>query len=195
MGPGGTLFTLILVVFIGYEAIRFRELWQTCVRTHEENDRLLNNVLCADAWQRTLHGPKQEELCRVAREENDRTPGECAWRLLWMEGEFHQLWTRVSTSYWLLFGLGAPALCTAIAMWFSNRNQAAARRDQRALFEDMAKALRPPTPPPPLSTAATMVHDTGLIHAWSARDPPSRRLSAQPSWRYVESDGVDLIRI
>lgn len=204
MGPGSALFTVLLFVFVGYEAIRFRELWQTCIRTHEENERLLTNVLCADAWQRTLHGPKQEELCRVAREENDRTPEECAWRLLWMDGELHQLWVRVSTSYWLLFGLGAPALCTAVAMWFSNRNQAAARRDQRALFEDMAKALRPPPPPPPTPIPAD--EDRGLIHEWSARDPPPRRLSSNPSWHYEErhrylkrrlqeEDEVDLVRI
>lgn len=182
MGAGSALVALIVLVFVGYEAIRFRELHQTCIRTQEENERLLHNVLCADAWQRALHGPKQEELCRRAREENDRTPMECAWRALWTEGEFHQLWVRVSTSYWLLFGLGAPALCTMVYMWFSNRNQAAARRDQRELFQEMAKALRPPPPTEGLESEPSSI---ALEYQREVVAPvPRRRLMARPSWHH-----------
>jgi hypothetical protein len=135
---------LTLFIFLGYETIRFRELHATCVRTQGENALLLQNVLCKDAWQRSLHGPKQEQLCQAAAEENARTPYECAWRALWTQGELHQLWVRISTSYWLMFGVGAPVLCTVVIMWFHNRNQAAARKDQQRLFEEMARALRPP---------------------------------------------------
>lgn len=184
MGPGSVLALLILLVFVGYETIRFRELHQTCIRTQEENERLLHNVLCADAWQRSLHGPKQEELCRRAREENDRTPLECAWRSLWADGELNQLWVRVSTSYWLMFGLGAPALCTIVVMWFSNRNQAAARRDQRELFQEMAKALRPHISAEPRDDHQRP--EVGSI-AWEyTQHKPPRRLAARPSWQYEQ---------
>lgn len=192
MSPGGVLALLILLVFVGYEAIRFRELRQTCIRTHEENERLLHNVLCADAWQRSLHGPKQEELCRRAREENDRTPLECAWRSLWADGELNQLWVRVSTSYWLMFGLGAPVLCTMVVMWFSNRNQAAARRDQRELFQEMAKALRPVAPVAPMGPEVGSIAWEYAQQQQQEREPPRsvRRLVARPTWRYEEPERV-----
>lgn len=186
MAPLSALLALFILIFVGYETIRFRELFQTCVHTQETNERILANVLCADAWQRALHGPKQEELCRLAQEENARTPLECAWRALWTEGELHQLWVRVSTSYWLLFGLGAPAVCMAVYMWFSNRNQAAARKDQKELFTEMAKALRPMMQQPQQMVPGSI--------AWQYEQPmrPPRRLVSRPSW---DEDDVNLVRI
>ena len=181
MGIGSFIVALMGIVFLGYEGIRFQELNVQCGQIQAQNAILLQDVACADPWERALRGVKQEALCAAAREENARTPLACAWQRMWTQGELYQFWERVSTSYWLLFGLGAPALCTAVMMWFSNRNQAAARRDQREMFENLTKAL-------------TSMQMPQQAHHHRKRSPPRMLTTAHPTWER-ERDYVQLVNV
>lgn len=183
MGIWSFILALIGIVFLGFEGIRFQELNVQCSRLQTQNAILLQDVACADPWERTLRGAKQEALCAAAKEENARTSLACAWQRMWTQGELYQFWERVSTSYWLLFGLGAPALCTAVMMWFSNRNQAAARRDQREMFESLAKSLRTISQHP----------EEEVYH--KKRKSPRMITTAQPTWQFEQQRQQNYVQL
>lgn len=197
-----SLVTLVVGGLMAHESIRFYEARQTCERTQKENERLLLNPLCADPWQRMTHGPKQEEACRAAEEENRVGTMACAVKTMWLGGAPAQLWERVTGSYWLLFGILAPTSCAAVMMCFWSCGQRAARRQtaemQRELVDTMkqiasAAAVAVPRPPEPrrdymnaLPPVPSCYDDPMWNHFLMHRGPPQQPLVMPPARERVE---------
>lgn len=138
----GALVALLAVGLAGHEVVRLYEARAACARTQAENALLLQNAVCADPFQRLVHGPKQDEACRRAEEENRVGTLGCAWKLAWREGAPNQLWERVTGSYWLLFGILAPAGCVAVAMCFWSCGQRAARAQTKEMQLQLLDTMR-----------------------------------------------------
>jgi hypothetical protein len=121
--------------FFSYESLRFYATHHRCSTTYAQNELLLRNPLCADPYNRFLHGPKQEEACTRAHNENLVSPTSCALRALWHESEPMRVWRTVIESHWMLFGLGSVAISVSIIMWSrscTHKAQLRARRDMHA---------------------------------------------------------------
>lgn len=136
------LLLTIIVGFLAYQGIHFYEHHDACLRTQLENEYLLKNPLCADAWQRRLHGPKQEQVCQHAATENRVHPLACAWKRSWDRMAIIQLWTTVTESYWLLFGIITPTCCMVVMMVFWAWNQSSARKATREMQREVFGAIK-----------------------------------------------------
>lgn len=164
--------------FLCYQGIHFYEYHDACVRTQVENDFLLKNPLCADPWQRRLHGPKQELVCQHAAAENAVHPLACAWKRSWDRLAMNQLWTAVTESHWLLFGIIAPTCCMIVIMTFWMWNQSSARQSAHRMQNDVLEMM-----------TTTRVAGSPALQLPSAIDKPKKRkkvyqLVAEPSYHH-----------
>lgn len=131
------LFLTVASPFLVFELLRFYTAHQTCKTVYAENDLLLSNVLCADAWQRHIHGTKQDAACKLAQTENLVSPFSCAWKSMWKEGEPYRLWLMITESYWMLAVIIVPCLLLTIWLMFWSWNERAHRSQHAALQKDM----------------------------------------------------------
>lgn len=166
--------SLFVIGFLCYQGIHFYEYHDACVRTHVENAYLLKNSLCADPWQRRLHGPKQEQVCQHAAAENAVHPLACAWKRTWDRLGVNQLWTSMTESHWLLFGIIAPTCCVVVIMAFWMWNQSSARQATR----DMQREV------------LDIVTQRQLLPAAAEKKKRKKvyQLVAEPSYYYRERD-------
>lgn len=136
--------TLLLFLCIGvcsYQGILLYEAHEFCLRTHLENEYLLKNPLCADPWQRRLHGPKQDQVCHHAAFENTVHPLACAWKKTWDQVGINRLWLTITESYWLLFGIITPTCCMSVIMLFWSCNQSSARKATQQMQRELIMTL------------------------------------------------------
>lgn len=135
--------SVILSVCLGplvvFEGLRFHTLHQTCKKTHLENERLLQNNLCKDPWQRQLHGPKQESACRTAEEEMLLSPFSCAWKNLWSKNELVRVWFMIADSYVMILSIVVPCLIVSIVMLFWTCNESKTRNFQKEMFKEILR--------------------------------------------------------
>jgi hypothetical protein len=135
--------SMLVTLLVLYQGIHFYEAHDACVRTHMENSYLLKNPLCADPWERRLHGPKQDQVCQRAAVENGVHPLACAWKHTWEQVGVNRLWATVTESYWLLFGIITPTCCTAIIMLFWTWNQRSARKATQEMIGAIQRLQAP----------------------------------------------------
>lgn len=102
---------------------------------------LLANVLCADAWQRHVHGPNQDAACKKAQDENLVSPFSCASQRMWKEGEVHRVWKLVTESYLMLLAIIVPCLLLTIWMMFWSYNERAARSQAHSIQKEMLAVM------------------------------------------------------
>lgn len=172
------LLVLFLGLFLGFQGVRFYEVYEVCLKTQMENELLLQNPICADPWKRVLHGPKQEQVCQHATQENRIHPLACAWKHTWSEGGVNQLWVRVTESYWLLFGVIASSFCTAIIMFFTSWNHGSTLKANKEMQKEMLGTM-----------AKLMISSSSEI---PRKEKRSRKkiyhLVAEPSYSYRERE-------
>lgn len=169
--------SLLVAGFFGYQGIHFYEYHDACLRTQLENEYLLKNPLCSDPWQRRLHGPKQEQVCQHAATENRVHPLACAWKRSWDRMGIIQLWTTVTESYWLLFGIITPTCCMMVIMMFWTWNQSSARKATMTMQREVLGAIKElQYQPPPLREK-------------KEKRPKVFQLVAEPSYVYREREG------
>lgn len=138
----GTLLLCLSLGFLGYQGIHLYEAHGQCLRTQLENEYLLRNPLCADPWQRRLHGPKQDQVCQRAATENGVHPLACAWKHTWDQIGVMRLWLTVTESYWLLFGIITPTCCMVVIMFFWSWSQSSALKASQQMQRDVLGTLR-----------------------------------------------------
>jgi hypothetical protein len=126
------LLSIVLAPFFVHEGLRFYTLRLTCERVHTENALLLENALCADPWQRHLHGAKQEQVCVRAAAENAISPTSCAWSAMWTQGEVARVWAMLTESHWMLAAVVVPSTLLTIYLAFSVYKE---RGQERRLFD------------------------------------------------------------
>jgi hypothetical protein len=140
-------FALVLFVLgplLAHEILRFNEHHHDCTQQWLENEMLLRNAMCSDARQRNAHGPKMEQTCRQAEQENSVSPGACAVRQLWRQGALYHLWDAFVGSPWMLFGLAGVAIIMAFQGW----QYRAQRQMQERLYRETVLMHQQITPPP-----------------------------------------------
>ncbi|MBX9635991.1 MAG: hypothetical protein K2Q45_00380 [Nitrosomonas sp.] len=109
---------IVTVPFIVYESLRFYTHHAECQVAHNQNALLLDNPLCSDPWQLYSHGPKQQTACDKARLENQVSVLSCAWQLMWVQGQPNRVFTMITESYWMLFGLLLPTMLFTLYLIF-----------------------------------------------------------------------------
>jgi hypothetical protein len=124
-----------------FEGLRFNTLHQTCKTTQIENERILTNPLCKDPWQRQLHGPKQEAVCKHAQEEMMLSPFSCAWKNLWSQSELVRVWFMITESYVMILSVVVPCLITCIFMLFWTCNEAKTRTFHQEMYRETLKTI------------------------------------------------------
>jgi len=132
-----SLFTLSLLPFFAYEAIRFFTHHGECTIRFAQNRLLLENVLCSDPWQTTAHGPKQQAACDKALAENQVSILSCAWQEMWLKGELNRIWSTITSNVWTLFAFIMPLVMLVIGLLFSTWNERSARRDMMNMQKEM----------------------------------------------------------
>jgi hypothetical protein len=123
--------------FVAFESLRFYTAHQTCLSTHAENERLLMNPLCGDAWQRHIHGPKLDATCKKAHDENLISPVSCAWQVMWKQGEPYRVWAMVTESYVMLALIVVPSSLLIIWLLFWSYTESSHRRQQLEMQKEM----------------------------------------------------------
>jgi hypothetical protein len=121
--------------------LRFSTLHQTCKTTQIENERILSNPLCKDPWQRQLHGPKQEAVCKHAQEEMLLSPFSCAWKNLWTQSELVRVWFMITESYVMVLSVVVPCLITCIFMLFWTCNEAKTRKFHQDMYRETLQTI------------------------------------------------------
>lgn len=137
----------VAAFLVGYGNIQLYEARVACERTQSQNLVLLNSNLCADPWKRMMAGPKQDQVCVAAEEENQISVRSCAWKTVWEQGFVNQLWQRVTHSYWLLFGILAPTSCALVLGCFWSCGQRAARKQTAQMQRELLSTLKLLAPP------------------------------------------------
>ncbi len=139
------LFLTVASPFIVYESLRLYTSHETCKKVYAENELLLSNILCADAWQRHIHGTKQDAACKQAEHENLVSPFSCAWKSMWTDGEPYKLWTMITTSYMMMGAIIVPSLLLTIWLFFWSWNERASRRQtidmQKEMYRETLKMV------------------------------------------------------
>jgi hypothetical protein len=150
------LISIVLTPFVVHEGLRFYTLRLTCERVHTENALLLENPLCADPWQRHLHGTKQEQVCARAAAENAMSPMACAWSAMWTQGEVARVWAMLTESHWMLASVVVPSTLLIIYLYFSARKERERENRQYEFQKEMFNRYATPPPPPPTPAQALL---------------------------------------
>lgn len=128
-----------------HKGTQLRTAHRECARAHVQNAVILASTECSDPWQRHLHaGGKQEAVCREAAKEQD-SMGDwlwlCAWNRMWLDSGPLQLWTMITSSYWLLTAVLVASACMAIYMSFNACAQRRALRVQSDMWRETLSVL------------------------------------------------------
>lgn len=139
----------VAALLVGYGNMQLYEARMACERTQSQNLFLVNSNLCADPWKRMMAGPRQDQVCVAAEEENRISVQSCAWKLAWERGFVNQLWQRITHSYWLLFGILAPTSCALVLGCFWSCGQRAARNQSAQMQRELLSTLKLMAPEKP----------------------------------------------
>ena len=128
-----------------HKGTQLRTAHRECARAHVQNAVILASTECSDPWQRHVHaGGKQEAVCREAAKEQD-SMGDwlwlCAWNRMWLDSGPLQLWTMITSSYWILAAVLVSSACTAIYLSFQTCAQKRALRVQSEMWKETLSML------------------------------------------------------
>jgi len=141
------ILTLATVVAASYFGLGVYQEYHKCRDTQYANHQLLWSPACHDPMLKPVYGQKQAAVCEQARLENRMHPVVCALGASWRGGEVMRIWSMMTESSWIMFGLAAVTIWVAVQAMLTAWDRNANRQMMERVVGARVSAALPYVPP------------------------------------------------